>query len=109
SFVAAASVEIDAEGEKNGETATAACALIDTPEVGTTTERDGKWIGATTGVFIFIFEFPLAQSVITMHSSFTTTTPSTLSVSCDELGHGAEVKEHTANGSLIAVQTSSNK
>ena len=60
----------------------------------------------TTTLIILIFEIRPAQSAITLHSFFSTTTPSTLSVSCNELGHGENVEEHAVNASLVAVQTS---
>ena len=108
SFLASASVNITALSKNAGEDATAACELIDAPETGTKTEVEGKWTSATTTVIIFIFEVHPAQSVIALHSFFTTETPSTLSVRCNEQGHGEHVEEKAINGSLIAVQTKAN-
>jgi len=108
SFIAAASVEIDALGEKAGEDASGDCVLVDTPEKGSTTAVEGKWVSATTTLVILFFEIHPAQGVIPLHMAFSTTTPSTLSVLCSEKGRAEKVKIQATNGSLVAVQTSQN-
>ena len=107
SFIAAASVGIVALSKNANEDVSAVCVLRDTPEKGAATEVEGKWVSATTSLVIFIFTIHPAQSVIALDESFSTTTPSTLSVFCGEQGRAEEVNSIEAvNGSLVAVQTS---
>lgn len=108
SFVASGNVEVDVSSEKAGEVAAAECEMADVPTSGASTTQLGRFASQTSKFIVIFFEIFVTDGEIPFHFDFTTTTPSTLSIKCSEVGHSEHVTMTAVDGGLVAVQTSAN-
>lgn len=103
SFVATGMIHISGSGENNGEYASGECATIDVPSGGSPTQNGNIWSAPLSQILFF----HLAQTVMPLSLTFSTTVPSTLVVQCREAGHGTKTEIVAGGGSITALQVSS--